>query len=70
MFEPNTYLSVPEAAKALGVNEETVRRHVRGGRLRAEKIGIQWFIRKEDVELFAKGYDPRTGPTASRGKRS
>lgn len=58
------YLSVPEAAKNLGVNEETVRRHVRSGRLKAEKLGNQWFIHIRDLGAFATDYNRRTGPAS------
>ncbi len=53
MINPRDYYSVPEFAKRLLVNEETVRRHIRIGRLRAERIGNQWFIRREDLRIFA-----------------
>jgi len=50
------YLTVPEAAKGLRVNEETVRRHVRSGRLKAEKIGNQWFIHRDELSSFMLAY--------------
>ncbi len=51
VFNREEYLTVPEAARYLQVNEETIRRNVRSGRLKAEKIGNQWFIRKNDLPL-------------------
>lgn len=66
MFNRALLLSVPEAAKRLGVNEETVRRHVRSGKLPAEKLGQQWFIHVEELQTFAEHYDPRTGPPRGR----
>ena len=59
-------LSVPEVAKLLGVTEETVRRHVRSGKLLAEKLGHQWFVHVNDLESFSKEYDPRLGPPRRR----
>jgi excisionase family DNA binding protein len=53
IFNRDEYFTVPEAARNLRVNEETVRRNVRSGRLKAEKIGNQWFIRKSDLSSFA-----------------
>ena len=53
IFNRDEYLTVPEAARNLRVNEETIRRNVRSGRLKAEKIGNQWFIRKSDLSSFA-----------------
>lgn len=52
IFNRDEYLTVPEAARSLQLNEETIRRNVRSGRLKAEKIGNQWFIHKRDVSLF------------------
>ena len=56
-------LSVSEVAELLGVTEETVRRHVRSGKLIAEKLGHQWFVHVNDLESFSKQYDPRLGPS-------
>lgn len=55
-------LSVPEVARLLGVTEETVRRHVRSGKLVAEKLGHQWFVHEKELESFSRQYDPRLGP--------
>ena len=63
MINRAEYLTVPEAATRLGVNEETVRRHIRASTLRAEKLGNQWFIRLSDLTDFSAHYDPHTGPT-------
>lgn len=54
-------LSVREASNRLGVHEETVRRRVRSGSLRAEKLGGQWFIDREDLNVFSATYDSKTG---------
>jgi excisionase family DNA binding protein len=60
VFNREEYLTVPEAARYLQVNEETIRRNVRSGRLKAEKIGNQWFIRKGDLSLFENVQNSRT----------
>ncbi len=53
-------LTVPEAAKRLGRNAETVRRWIRSGKLRARKIGTQHLIEEADLEqiLSAEGSLP------------
>jgi len=43
-------LTVPEAAKRLGRNPETIRRWIRSGKLRARKIGTQHVIEETDLE--------------------
>lgn len=51
-------LTVPEAARRVGRDPETVRRWIRAGRLRATKIGTQHMIEEEDL-------DQATGETGS-----
>ena len=43
-------LSVPEAARRLRRNPETVRRWIREGRLRSTKVGTQHMIDEADIE--------------------
>lgn len=43
-------LTVPEVARRVGRDPETVRRWIRSGRLRARKIGTQHVIEERDLE--------------------
>jgi excisionase family DNA binding protein len=43
-------LTVPEAARQIGRNPETIRRWIRQGKLRTYKIGTQHLIAEEDLE--------------------
>lgn len=43
-------LTVPEAARRVGKNPETVRRWIRSGRLRSTKVGTQHIIDEIDLE--------------------
>ena len=52
-------LTVPEAARRVGRDPETVRRWIRSGRLRSEKVGTQHLIDEADLELLAGS---RAGP--------
>jgi excisionase family DNA binding protein len=45
-------LTVPEAAKRVGRNPETVRRWIRAGKLRSQKVGTQHLIDEQDLEAF------------------
>jgi excisionase family DNA binding protein len=45
-------ITVPEAAKRVGRDPETVRRWVRAGKLRSEKVGTQHLIDEADLEAF------------------
>ena len=42
-------ITVPEAARRTGRNPETIRRWIRAGRLRSEKVGTQHLVREEDL---------------------
>lgn len=48
-------LTVPQAAKKAGKNPETIRRWIREGRLRAQKIGTQHVIDDGDLEELLDG---------------
>lgn len=48
-------LTVPEAAKRVRRDPETVRRWIRAGKLRARKIGTQHFIEEDDLALLDDG---------------
>jgi excisionase family DNA binding protein len=43
-------LTVPQAARRVGRNPETVRRWIRAGRLRASKVGTQHVIEEGDLD--------------------
>lgn len=61
MIDFGNYLTIPEAAKQLGIHEESLRRLLRMGNIPGEKLGKQWFIDKEQLALFAATYDAKTG---------
>ncbi len=43
-------LTVPEAARRVGRNPETIRRWIREGKLPSRKIGTQHFIEEDDLD--------------------
>ncbi len=45
-------LTVPEAAKLANRNPETIRRWIRAGRLRSQKVGTQHVIEEADLEAL------------------
>ena len=45
-------LTVPEAARRVGKNPETVRRWIREGKLTAHKVGTQHVIDELDLDAF------------------
>ena len=48
-------LTVPEAARRVGRNPETVRRWIRSGKLRSQKVGTQHLIDEHDLEALLDG---------------
>lgn len=65
-------LTVPEAARRTGKNAETIRRWIREGRLRSQRVGTQYLIDEDalaeavgEAELIprAGGDESATGET-------
>jgi len=51
-------ITVPEAARRLGRNPETIRRWIREGKLASHKLGTQHFIAEEDLQALTDGMLP------------
>lgn len=47
-------LTVPEAARRVGRDPETVRRWIRSGRLPSRKVGTQHLIDEADLDLLTR----------------
>jgi excisionase family DNA binding protein len=45
-------LTVPQAARRAGRDPETIRRWIRSGRLRAQKVGTQHIIEPDDLDAL------------------
>jgi excisionase family DNA binding protein len=69
-------LTVPEAARRIGRNPETIRRWIREGKLRATKVGTQHIIEEADLTLVVGGglarrpMDPSSGRTSPMARVS
>jgi len=61
MIDLQNYINVREAARQVGIHEESLRRLLRLGSPPGVKIGGQWFISKEQLTLFTATYDTKTG---------
>ena len=44
------YYTIEELAKLLKVHKNTIRNAIKDGRIKAEKFGQQWRIRKKDIQ--------------------
>jgi excisionase family DNA binding protein len=45
-------ITVPEAAKRVGRNPETIRRWIREGKLRSTKVGTQHVLEERDLDAL------------------
>lgn len=48
----NAVFTVPEAAQLLNCHEQTIRREIRRGKLKAAKVGNDWRISRPDLETY------------------
>ncbi|MDQ4124401.1 MAG: helix-turn-helix domain-containing protein [Actinomycetota bacterium] len=55
-------LTVPEAARRVGKDPETVRRWIRAGRLRSQKVGTQHLIEEADLDALVSKSDRLARP--------
>lgn len=61
MINLDNFVGAHEASKRLRIHEESLRRLIRIQIIPATKIGGQWYINKEELNVFAATYDPKTG---------
>ena len=61
MIDLHSYVNVRDAARQIGIHEESLRRLLRQGSPRGAKLGGQWFISREQLGLFTATYNARTG---------
>jgi excisionase family DNA binding protein len=54
-------LTVPEAARRTGRNPQTIRRWIRAGKLRSQRVGTQHLIDENDLDEFLEA-DSEMGP--------
>lgn len=59
-------LTVPEAARRVGRDPETVRRWIRSGKLRSQRVGTQHLIEERDLEAMVEDEEPLWVPEAWR----
>jgi len=55
-------ITVAEAARRLGRSLEQVRRYLREGKLKGQRVGGQWFVEEASLPV---GYQVRSGRSAS-----
>ena len=66
---PHTLYSLEDVASRLGLHVRTVRRYVRSGRLKAVKIGKQYRVNRENLEVLTGTSDAFRSPQAASRHR-
>ncbi len=54
-FSGSKLYSIKELEKILPITPLTIRAYIRKGKIRGRKIGVNWYVAKEDLEVFLKG---------------
>ena len=60
----NDFLTAAEAATALGLHQQTIKRFCRIGKLQSYKVNSGWLIPKTEIEAFASTYKETRGRPA------
>ena len=62
MIDTNGMITVAEAAKRLNLSTEQVRRKLREGKLRGQRLGGQWFVEQSGVDKSEPAFVPLVPP--------
>ena len=66
----NDFLTAAEAATALGLHLQTIKRFCRIGKLKGRKVNNGWLLTRNEVESFASTYEETRGrPANGRAQR-
>jgi len=55
------YLTIIEAAKILKIRPNSLQRLCRQGDIPATRLHNTWLLEKDELEIFAKTYNPKRG---------
>jgi excisionase family DNA binding protein len=66
VIDTRGYVTVSEAAERLSLSPEQVRRRLREGRLKGERVGHQWFV-EEDCLRKSEEFSPLIPPEVIEG---
>lgn len=62
-----TLYSVDDLHEQLGLSKMTIRAYLREGKIRARKLGVQWYVTEEALrEYFAEPAKPATKPVKGK----
>lgn len=50
-----TAYNVQEASELLHISDQTVRKYIRDGKIKAQKVGVKYYVTNKTIENFLKG---------------
>lgn len=59
MSNKSTLVTTTTAAELIGITREAVWKAIKANRLRATRLGRDWFISIEDIEIYKKNREPK-----------
>lgn len=62
----NRFYTIDQVAEILDIHHKTVRKFIKEGKLKANKLGKQWRISQTDLDIFTKDKNPTIGKEAFR----
>jgi len=54
-FSEKELYSIRELDKLLPITPLTIRVYIRKGKIKGHKIGVNWYVKKQDLEAFLEG---------------
>lgn len=51
-LETTTAYTIKEAAELLHLSEQTVRRYIKTGKIRAQKVGVPYYVTEDTLKEF------------------
>lgn len=51
---PVTYMSIPEAARSLGLAASTLRHQIKNRKMSAIKVSRDWYVTPDEVERYRR----------------
>ncbi|MBN1891924.1 MAG: helix-turn-helix domain-containing protein [Clostridiales bacterium] len=65
-----SYYTVEQISGMMQLHPKTIQRHIREGRLKAQKVGKSWRVTGHDLSVFAEGSEERKSEASYPGLQS
>jgi excisionase family DNA binding protein len=61
LVEQNGWLIISEAAKALGISDDVVRKRLKAGAIKGKKVGKRWLVDPDGIRMHPDGIQTTSG---------